>query len=77
MISWSSTFASSAPATSANVTFGRVAGEELGLRLPELECAAAAGLQLAEDEEPQADDDDPGQRAQEQRGEPASRLLAP
>ena len=41
MISWSSSLASSAPATSAKVTFGRVRRDELGLRAPELEGAIA------------------------------------
>ncbi len=41
---------------------GRIAGEELGLRLAERECAASARLQLAQQEDLEADHDDPGKR---------------
>ncbi len=48
---------------------GRVAGEQLGLGLPEGEGAVAAGLQLAEQEEPETEDHDPRQRRDDDRGD--------
>ena len=53
----------------------RVAREQLGLGLAEREGAAAARLQLAEQEEPEAEDHDPGQRGDDDRGDAALGLL--
>ena len=53
MISCSSWTASSAPATSAKVVFGRVLGDELRLRLAEVEHPAAAALHLRHEQQQQ------------------------
>ena len=71
MISASSSSASSAPATSANVVFGRVLADELGLALAELHDAVAAALHLVHEEEQQAQDEQDRQEADEQRDQQA------
>src|SRR6266487_2542935 len=55
MISSTSSFASSTPATSANVTFFLVLAEELGFRFAEAHRLAAARLQLPHEEEEDED----------------------
>ena len=54
---------------------GRVAREQLRLRLAEGERPAAAGLELAQQEEPEAEDHDPGQRGDDDRRDAALGLL--
>ncbi len=57
MISWSSSLASSAPATSWKVTFGPILERELGAALAELERGRAAGLDLPDHEQPESNDE--------------------
>ena len=54
---------------------GRVAGKELGLGFPEGEGPAATGLELAQKEEPEPEDHDPGKRGDDDGRDPALRLL--
>jgi hypothetical protein len=61
MISCSSTFASSAPATSAKVILGVSPAQQLRLGLPEREGLVAAGLHLPEQEDPDPMMQDVGQ----------------
>ena len=65
MISWSSSLASSTPATSLNVTFFCVLDEQLRAGLAEGERLVAAALHLPHDEDPEADQQQDG--AQEYR----------
>ena len=55
MISWSSSFASSTPATSLNVTFFCELDEELRAALAERQGLVAAALHLPHEEDPEAD----------------------
>ena len=75
MISCSSTLASSAPGHVGEGDLRRVAREQLRLGLAEREGAAAAGLQLAQQEEPEAEDHDPRQRRDDDRRDAALGLL--
>ena len=61
MISCSSTFASSHPATSANVTLGVSPASSFALDLPNENAFVAARLHLPEDEDPDADHHHPRQ----------------
>ncbi len=54
---------------------GRVAGEELGFGLPEGKRPAAARLELAQQEEPEAENDDPGERGDDDGRDAALGLL--
>ena len=56
MISCSSTFASSAPATSAKVTFGVSAVRSFAFDFPNENALRAARLHLPEEEDPEADE---------------------
>jgi len=67
MISWSSCFASSHPATSLNVTLGEPLEQHAGFGLAELERGAAARLHLADEEHPGAEEDDERQPGEEHR----------
>ena len=68
----SSSTASSAPATSANVVLRHVLGDQLGLGVAEVHDAVAAALHLPHEEEEQQDD----QRDREQRDSRPRRTLS-
>jgi hypothetical protein len=74
LISPSSSTASSAPATSANVTFGSSLLTTLALDLPKLHDPAAAALHLRHEEEEQAEDEHERQDRQEDADEHVARL---
>ena len=73
-ISCRSSLASSMPATSSKVTRPCASVRSLALRLAEAHGAAGAVLHLAGHEDPQADEDDEGQRIDQQRHEPGRAL---
>ena len=75
MISSSSSTASSAPATSANVVLGVSLRDDLGLGLAELHDAGAAALHLVHHEEEQDDEQDDRQQVDQQRREQALRRV--
>jgi hypothetical protein len=71
LISCSSSIASSAPATSANVVFGRVLADQLGLGLAEGHDPAAAALHGVEQPEQQQQEDHERQEADQQADQDA------
>ena len=80
MISCSSTLASSAPGHVGEGDLRRVAREQLRLGLAEAKARLAARLQLAQQEEPEAENHDPGQRGEQEgddRSWPPARMGTP
>ena len=74
MISCNSTLASSQPATSAKVSLGVSPASSRAFDFPK-ENARCSRLQLAQEEEPEADDHDPGQSGDEEIRDAHLRLL--
>ena len=76
MISCSSTFASSAPATSANVTFGVSPVSSFALDFPNEKAREPARLHLPEHEDPEADQHQPREQLHEHPEQPLPRAAA-